>query len=249
MDTAYNMEIHSKERTMKRVSNDFTYAILRPDSTFLNSLLDARRSSRVFLPVPVPVPEPILMHCLTHAQRAPSNSNIPTLASQTRHRRSGDGIIRALSAEAEPSGPKVHPLPDEHNHFRSARGANPYGTENYDCLGRDKTQHREMQIRIFDFFGPPVLGVVYMDRQLTRVDGMTVRMYMQNLTLGTVDNGLGSCWQVSITGSPELLRCEFGLAKIQDSVRCDNRVAGRASSQCGRDWGKLLEECVTFLRE
>lgn len=234
-------------------------AILHPIDAIstLESLITSRRSTRVFLPNPVP--EHILRSALTLAQHSPSNSNIQPWRLKLASGPARDRIVAALSAAGETHGPNIPPLPEEYAHFRSAMGANLYGPNGYDCPRGDKERHRELQMWNFSFFDAPVVGVVYMDSQLSHMDAMTVGFFCQAFTLGLTARGLGCCWQVSVTGFPEVLGREF---ELDGEGKGDGGVGGRRIL-CGVAIGwpaehpvnrvemgrEELEGFVEFLRE
>lgn len=178
-------------------------------STPLENLVLTRHSIRYFKPDPIP--RSLLLSCLHLSTHAPSNSNIQPwrLHLATGSRR--DKIITALQEVASQGPPAVAPLPDHLKHFRSEFGHLLYGPSGYDIPRTEPGRHKAAQMRNYEFFGAPTIGLISIVKGLTMVDAMTVGMFVQTFMLALVERGAGSCLQVSVVGFPEVMRREFGL--------------------------------------
>jgi nitroreductase len=139
----------------------------------LDEVIQQRHSTRQFLPTPIP--KVLVTTALKLAQLAPSNSNIQpwhlVLVSGPRLQR----LNAALQAEASISTPKIPPLPDSFNHFRSELGAEVFGVGMGIARG-DKEARRAAVLHNYDFFGAPLAGILCMDRRLGSADSLSVGM-------------------------------------------------------------------------
>ena len=156
-----------------------------------------------------PVPRELLYEALTLAMRAPSNSNIQPwrvyLATGVRR----DRLAAALAAEVRAHPPTAMGIPDSFAGLRRELGGLIYGAMG---VARDDAAGRwAAQLRNWDFFGAPVVGVVCMHRDLGLPDALGVGMYLQTLLLALTERDVGSCVQVSIALYPDVVRREMGI--------------------------------------
>lgn len=167
-----------------------------------------RRSTRKFLP-DKPVPHELVEEALTLAMRAPSNSNVQPwrIFFATGQRR--ERLVAAMTAEVQARRPTSLGLPDGFQHLRSELGALVYGSMG---IARADTEARwAAQLRNWEFFGAPLAGVVCMHRDLGLVDSVGVGMFLQTFLLALTERGIGSCVQVSVAMSADVLRAELGI--------------------------------------
>ena len=101
--------------------------------------------------------------------------------------------------------------------FRSDFGHLLYGEKGYNIPREDREAAEKARLRNYEFFGAPCCAIISMDAELEEspVNAMSVGMFVQIFMLALAERGLGSCLQVSVTGYPEVLRKEFGLADNQ----------------------------------
>lgn len=180
----------------------------------LETCIRRRHSIRFF--EPDAVPDNILQNCLSLAQFSPSNSNIQNWRITFARGKARERVVNALFAEAQTHGPNIPPIPAKFNTFRSEMGHQLYGPDGYNIDRSEKERFKEAQMRNFRFFDAPLVGVITMDKSLTTVDAMSVGMFIQTFMLALTAQGLGTCLQVSVTGFPKALRCEFSLDDEQE---------------------------------
>lgn len=72
--------------------------------------------------------------------------------------------------------------------------------------GDNATARMTAELRNFDFFSAPTVGIVSMEKDLGLVDSLSVSMFLQLLLLVLEDDGVEVCVQVSVVGYPEILR-------------------------------------------
>ncbi|AFM19893.1 nitroreductase [Mycolicibacterium chubuense NBB4] len=182
-------------------------------SPTLAEIVTRRHSTRMFLP-DRPVPIELLNECLALAMKAPSNSNVQPwrLFLATGARR--DKLAAALAAEARAHPPVTMGLPDSFLPLRRELGALVYGSMG---IARDDAEGRwTARLRNFEFFYPPVAGVVCMHRDLGPADAVAVGMFVQTLLLALTERGLDSCVQVSTTLYPDLVREQLDIPEELD---------------------------------
>lgn len=161
-----------------------------------------------------PVSLDILKECLSLAQLAPSNSNIQNWRIAIATGDARDRITSSLMSEAKKNGPQnIPPLPEQYKHFRSELGHLVYGEKGYNISRDDLEGAQKARARNFNFFGAPCCAVITMNKAFaeSKVDAMSVGMFVQIFMLALEERGLGSCLEVSVTGYPELLREGFQL--------------------------------------
>lgn len=167
-----------------------------------------RRSTRKFLP-DKPVPHELVEEALTLAMRAPSNSNVQPWQIFFATGRRRERLVAAMTAEVQARRPTSLGLPDGFQHLRSELGALVYGSMG---IARADTEARwAAQLRNWEFFDAPLAGVVCMHRDLGLVDSVGVGMFLQTLLLALTERGIGSCVQVSVAMSADVLRAELGI--------------------------------------
>jgi nitroreductase len=215
----------------------------------LEHCIRSRHSIR-FYKEDVDVDQEILRECLALAQLAPSNSNIQNWRLTFASGPARDRVVKSLREEAGKHGPNVPPLPEKFKHFRSEFGHLLYGEQDYNIPRSDREAHKNATLRNYEFFGAPVVGVISMHQDLEHVDAMSVGMFVQTLMLALTERALGTCLQVSVTGYPEVVRREFGLAEDQH-ILCGMAVGWPAEGNRVNDLTiprNELHRQVTFWR-
>ena len=217
-------------------------------STTLTSLMQARHSTRSFLPTPVPTD--LLHEALSLAQNTPSNSNLQPwrlkIVTGDALQRLSNALIKAVASGAEPT---TAAIPDSYRHYRSALGRQLYGPDGYNISRSDKEGMETARRRNYTFFGAPVGIVICMDRALAEIDVLSVGMYVQSLCLLLAERGLGTCCEASIAGYPEVVK---EVLRIGDeptvlsgmAVGFEDREHKLNRLRAGRDGH---EECVEFV--
>jgi nitroreductase len=137
--------------------------------------------------------------------------------------------------------------------FRSDFGHLLYGEKGYNIPREDREAAEKARLRNYEFFGAPCCAVISMDAQLEEspVNAMSVGMFVQIFMLALAERGLGSCLQVSVTGYPEVLRKEFGLANDQ-LLLCGMAIGWPIENNAVNELHvprEDLRNAVTFLEE
>lgn len=168
-----------------------------------------RHSTRNFLSQVVPIER--LRKCLSIAQRAPSNSNTQPWRAIFLCGNELEGLKSALLEAAHHGNSQNPQLPEEFRHYRSELGRQLFGEEM--GISRDDVAARNAAVlRNFEFFGAPLVGIIYMDKRLSHADSMGVGMWLQTLILEFTEQGLDTCVEGSITGFPQVIERQLGLA-------------------------------------
>src|SRR5262249_6435758 len=115
----------------------------------------------------------------------------------------------ALVDEAKRRPPNIPPLPPSFQHFRSELGAQVY--EAMGIAREDAAAHAAAALRNWEFFRAPLAGVACMHRDLSPADALSVRRFMQTLPLPLTERALGSCFEVSSAGYPEIVRARLNI--------------------------------------
>ncbi len=155
----------------------------------LDEAIRMRHSTRMYLPHQ-PVPREVVNEALALAQDAPSNSNIQPWHMVFASGASRDRLVAALLDEAKRRPPNIPPLPASFQHFRSELGAQVYGAMG--IAREDTARHTAAVLRNWEFFRPPLAGIVCMHRDLGPADALSVGMFLQTLLLALTERGLGS---------------------------------------------------------
>lgn len=168
-----------------------------------------RHSTRNFLPQVVPIEH--LKKSLSISQRAPSNSNTQPWRAIFLCGDKLEDLKAALLEAASHGNPQNSPLPEAFNHYRSELGRQLFGEEMR--IPRDDVAARNAAVlRNFDFFGAPLVGIIYMDKMLSHADSLGVGMWLQTLVLELTEQGLDTCVEGSIAGFPQVIERQLGMA-------------------------------------
>jgi nitroreductase len=180
-----------------------------------SALAASRHCKRAFLPKQVP--RKVLEAVLASAAHAPSSRNTQPWYVAVLTGAARDGLSHKL-CNAFDSG--VPPHPDFLNNpaeltgiyaeraRKSAAGLlKQLGIARDDAVARRETLHRN-----YEFFGAPVVMVFHLSDDAVPGSFLALGCFLQNVMLGLVAHGLGSCPQYSIAGYPEVIREHLGLA-------------------------------------
>lgn len=178
------------------------------------AVVTSRHCKRAFLDQPVP--RALLEGVLAAAAHAPSTRNgQPWRVSVV----TGDALaalVRQLCAEFDRG---VAPAPDYPNRPRSpdqlteqrARLALA-GVLRALGLAEQGAAGRRSHLRLnLTFYGAPVAMVFHLPADAVPGAFLEMGFFLQNVMLGLVASGLGSCPQYSVAGYPQVLRAELGL--------------------------------------
>jgi len=180
------------------------------------SLVEARHCKRTFLDQPVP--QQILKRVLTAAANAPSSRNTQPWQVAVLRGKARDGLSRKL-CECFDGG--VPPHPDFLNNPTELRGifaerARLAGAATFAVKGidRDDEAARRAHIREnFEFFGAPLEMIFHLPQDAVPGSFLAIGCFLQNVMLGLVACGLGSCPQYSVAGYSDAIRRHLGLAE------------------------------------
>lgn len=184
--------------------------------TSMTEALQARRSTRAFLPTPLPLA--VVRDVLEAARWAPSGGNLQpwkvvavagaerdaVVALARRHRQAG----AAEPATDRPVYPASLWEPYRTRRFR-------LGEELYALLGiprEDRTARLAQWERNYEFFGAPVGLFVIIDRRMEHAQWAHVGMFMLAIALAAEERGLATCMQESWSVLRGPLHQHFGLA-------------------------------------
>ncbi|HWL89116.1 MAG TPA: nitroreductase [Polyangiaceae bacterium] len=177
-------------------------------------IVEARHCKRAYLDQPVP--REILVQVLRSAAHAPSTRNgqpwrVAVLSGAAR-----DALSRVLCAEFDGG---VAPAPDYGNRppvldpdaeVRAAQAAEGLfevkGIARGDAVARRAHQRGNMQ-----FHGAPVEMIFHLPKGSPPGSFLETGFFLQNVMLGLVASGLGSCPQFSVAGYADAIRKHLGL--------------------------------------
>ncbi|HKN98576.1 MAG TPA: nitroreductase [Pseudonocardiaceae bacterium] len=183
------------------------------DDGFL-SVITGRHCKRAFHDRPVP--REILERVLTAAGNAPSPRNtqfwqVAVVSGEARVELANRLLRAAESAERYEhdyaNRPEPMGAPAEQRAF--AWGAGYYG-----ALGiprADKAGRQEVERRNLRFYGAPVAMVFHLPMAAVPGTFLEMGFFVQNVMLGLVASGLGSCPQYSVARYADVLRDALGL--------------------------------------
>lgn len=182
----------------------------------VSKLITGRHAKRAFLSRKVE--RELLAEVLRDAAHAPSSRNIQPWAVEVVLGPARDALAERLLAAFDadaPAAPEFKNNPAELEGVFAERakvaGAGVFEAKG---IGRDDAAARRAHIRDnFDFYGAPAVLFFHLDRGALDVHGsfLALGFFVQNVMLGLVGRGLGSCPQYSIVRYPNILRDFFGL--------------------------------------
>lgn len=183
------------------------------DDAFL-SIITARHCKRAFLDRQVP--RDVLERVLSAAGHAPSPRNtqfwqVAVLLGEARTE-----LSRRLQAVSDAGEPHQHdyvnrptPMGEPHEQRAFAWGASYYGALG---ISRDDTAGRkEVERRNLGFWGAPAAMIFHLPRNAVHGTFLEMGFFLQNVMLGLVACGLGSCPQYSVVRYADVIRDFLGL--------------------------------------
>ena len=178
------------------------------------SVLHARHCQRAFLDRAVP--REMLEDVLAAACQAPSSKNtqpwrVEVLAGESRDSLSA-ALCAAYDAEDKPAADYEYSLLPSPAEWKDRARACGYALFDLKGIGREDYEARRAHGREnFTFFDAPVQLVFHLPAGSERGNFLDMGMFMQNVMLGLVAHGLGSCPQFSVAGYAGVVRESLGL--------------------------------------
>jgi nitroreductase len=176
--------------------------------------ITARHCKRAYLDRPVP--QAVLHEVLAAAAHAPSTRNAQpwqvVVLSGAARMRLADRLCAAFDAEvpARPDYVNRRPTPDPRESERAERAGR--GLFEASGIARDDKQARRAHLRSnFQFHGAPVAMILHLPADAVAGTFLEMGFFLQNIMIGLVACGLGSCPQYSVAGYSECVRSELGL--------------------------------------
>lgn len=181
--------------------------------------ITGRRSVRSFRPDPVP--RDLVERMLAQAARAPSGANMQPWKVHVVMGAALKGLTSKMAAHYAGSDKE----PEAEYDYYPPAWREPYlarrrevGFALYAALGiqrADRIAMRRQQGRNYTFFGAPVGLIFAIDRDLERGSLLDIGMFMQNLMVLAVANGLGTCPQASLSYYHALIRDELRMSDTE----------------------------------
>jgi nitroreductase len=178
------------------------------------SIIRARHCKRAFLDRPVP--RGVLEDVLRAAAHAPSTRNgqpwaVAVLLGQAR-----EELARRLCALFDSDAPmrmdyasRPAELPAVHQERAAAASAGVHAAKE---IARDDQAGRRAHLRDnFRFYGAPAALIFHLPANAAPGTFLEMGFFVQNVMLGLVACGLGSCPQASVTGYSDAIREHLGL--------------------------------------
>ncbi len=173
-----------------------------------------RRATRAFLPEPVD--DASVRRILETARWAPSGVNtqpwqVAVLRDETRARLT-QALLAARAEGREPTPDYAYYPARWEEPFRSRR--RECGLRLYQALGvaKDDPQAREIAWRNnYSFFGAPRALLFFLPRGVATGSWLDMGMFLQNVMLAALAEGLATCPQASIADYPDIVRELLGL--------------------------------------
>jgi nitroreductase len=178
------------------------------------SAITARHCKRAYLDRQVP--QAVLHDVLAAAAHAPSTRNaqpwrVVVLSGAARARLSAR-LCAAFDADvpARPDYPNRRPTEDPRETERAARAGQ--GLLEARGIARDDQQARRANLRVnFQFHGAPVAMIMHLPADAVAGTFLEMGFFLQNVMIGLVACGLGSCPQYSVAGYGDCIRSELDL--------------------------------------
>ena len=174
-------------------------------------IITKRHCQRAFLDEPVP--RAVLESVLAAAANAPSGKNTQpwqveivegaTLAAMSRR------LCALFDANTPPTPDYAYSPDPEPPEFVERARACGHAIFSHKGIDRhDRATRREHSRENFLFFNAPLVCIFHLPKPAERGNFLDLGMFMQNVMLGLVAYGLGSCPQASIAGYPAAI-CEY----------------------------------------
>jgi nitroreductase len=171
--------------------------------------METRKSIRAYLDRDVPKSD--IEKILNAAARAPSGVNtqpwkVAVIRGQTKQHIT-DALIQARHDKVEPN-PDYSYYPDEwKDPYRMRRII--CGKALYSALGiekGDRTAQMQAWENNYRFFGAPVAILFFIDKALNKGSWLDMGMFIENVMLAAVGQGLATCPQASVADYPDIVR-------------------------------------------
>lgn len=180
-----------------------------------------RHSVRAFLDKPVD--KTLVETLLTHARAAPSGVNTQPWQVEVVQGQSlmhlCDALLSARAIDQAPN-PDYQYYPTEwfqpYTRRRQECGLALYGA--LDIEKNDKARRLVQWNLNYRFFGAPVGIIVHLDKKLATGSWLDVGMFIENILLGAIGLGLGTCAQASIAEFPDIVRRQLNIPDTQAIV-------------------------------
>jgi nitroreductase len=178
------------------------------------SAITARHCKRAY--VDRPVPKALLQEVLTAAAHAPSTRNTQlwqvAVVSGAARARLADQLCADFDAD-KPIRPDYvnRPATLDQPYLARAEAAGA-GVLKAKGIARNDPQARRAHLRDnYRFYGAPVAMILHLPADASPGTFLEMGCFLQNIMIGLVACGLGSCPQYSVAGYGDRLRSELGL--------------------------------------
>ncbi|HEY2577247.1 MAG TPA: nitroreductase [Streptosporangiaceae bacterium] len=178
------------------------------------SVIAGRHCKRSFLGSPVE--RGIIERVLTAARHAPSPRNTQFWQVAVLAGRAREELSRRLCEGMESPGryePDYVNRPSPMGEVYEQRSA-AWGSAFYGAMGiarDDSARRQEVERRNLCFYGAPVAMIFHLPRNSVNGTFLEMGLFLQNVMLGLVACGLGSCPQYSVTRYSSIIRQFLGL--------------------------------------
>jgi nitroreductase len=180
----------------------------------VSAVMTARHCMRAFLRRPVP--RELLAEVLTDAAHAPSTRNGQPWRVVVVLGAARDALVARLCAEFD------RDVPAKGDYANRPRTTDPVTEERAKLAGagvlralgiaREDRDARRIHLRYnMNFYGAPAAMIFHLPGDAVPGAFLETGFFLQNVMLGLVARGLGSCPQFSVAGYPEVLREELDL--------------------------------------
>lgn len=208
------------------------------------SVITRRHCKRAFLDRPVS--RAVLERVLTAAAHAPSPRNtqfwqVAVLTGEARaelSRRMCAALDSAAQYEHDYTN-RPSPMGTPYEQRAFAWGAEFYGAMGIDR--EDTAARRDFERRNLSFYGAPVGMIFHLPRNAVHGTFLEMGFFLQNVMLGLVSSGLGSCPQYSVAryadvireflglGADRLVVCGLSVGHVDESASINNFYPERAT--------------------
>jgi len=182
----------------------------------VSDAIHSRHAARAFLDTPVS--RQSIEQILEAARWAPSGVNTQpwqAVVVTGEIKRQITGALIAARQQGVESSPDYDYYPSSWQEpYRARRKA--CGLALYGALGiRKDDKERQLQAwqNNYRFFGAPVGLLFFVDRQLAQGSWVDMGMFLQNVMLAALEQGLATCPQASLAEYPDRVRAILGLPK------------------------------------
>ena len=182
----------------------------------MNEIIAKRHCKRSFLPTPIK--RSTLEHILQNANNAASSKNtqpwqVAILMNKTKDHLITDMCKKfdANTFEQPDYAYSMDPLPTAFKDRARACGYALYKLKGIDQ--NDKSARLAHFRENYTFFGAPVALIFHLPKDSERGNFLDMGLFMQNVMLGLVAEGLGSCPQFSICSYSDTIRTHLNLGR------------------------------------